>query len=157
MFKFRNKTEERFLFHKNVNENFVEFFLIDMCKNYESLIYLAGEHIDCSEVREREIEDYARTIFSIFDEEKEMLKQLMKFRTATHAEYKKLKEILRLKESDDVKYIISISNLMLLWNYFGVIIMSKTPTLGGIWCERERLNSVIKMKVHLLLLKLGRV
>ena len=95
------------LFHEDVDENFVEFFIIDLYKNYESLIELARHHTDSLPALKREIEDCVSTIFSILEEESEMLRRLVEFRTITLAEHKKLKEIIKMRKTDEIEYIVS--------------------------------------------------
>ena len=77
------------MFHKDVNNDYIEYFIMDMYKNIMDLTYMEGQG-----------QTYNYTL-EIIREEIEMLNSLCKYRTLTNAESEMVDSALEeLKDTD---------------------------------------------------------
>ncbi len=92
------------VFHENVSDDYIEYFLIDMLKSVEllndALVCLTRETSDDSK---RALDREISYLIEIINEESKMLNDLYDFRLITIAEQKIVEQIVKIRNSDHIK------------------------------------------------------
>ena len=92
------------VFHENVSDDYIEYFLIDLLKNMELLNdILVCLSKDTSEQSRIGIERQRQKLIENINEETKMLDELYDFRLITMAEHEIVNKIANLRESDYIK------------------------------------------------------
>ena len=92
------------VFHENVSDDYIEYFLLDLLKNIgmlnDILVCLSKE---TSEKSRAAIERERQKLIENINEETKMLDELYDFRLITIAEREIVNEIIEIRESEHIK------------------------------------------------------